>query len=402
MPGCGGASIGRPHENRMVRLRTLSLVPHLVALLVAAAVPAATTVQPAPEARGVRAGAPQAQERAASPPRSTPGRQQILDTMKRATRFMVEKISTRGGYVWTYLPDLSRRWGELEARDTQIWMQPPGTATMGHSFDTTRPATSTTDARRTGREGPSSGAAPSGGWNYVVDFCRRSPAAHCYATIGRNAWRLERVPALLRQCDFDDGGTAEARAAAPCGWISRSSIRSTSPHWTRHPVHPRQPVPAGDLAAASAAARLRTTGCPTNLVIPHSPRCRAENIEFLIQCYQTLGDPSLLDPFCRGMHASSQRSSVRQPGWRRNSTTKVEAAGACEPRALATHDRAEHRDSRPLTGSPGDEVLARIPEALDWLGAVKLRRRSPRRSAPTPRSSRAPTTRYVHREGSTW
>ena len=51
--------------------------------------------------------------------RSRPPRRrsnQILEAMKRATRFMVENVSTNGGYVWTYLPDLSRRWGELEAR----------------------------------------------------------------------------------------------------------------------------------------------------------------------------------------------------------------------------------------------------------------------------------------------
>ena len=65
---------------------------------------------------------------------TAPDRQQVLDTMKRATVFMVEKVSTNGGYVWSYLPDRSRRWGELEARDTQIWIQPPGTATMGHLF----------------------------------------------------------------------------------------------------------------------------------------------------------------------------------------------------------------------------------------------------------------------------
>ena len=54
--------------------------------------------------------------------------------MKRATTFMVDKVSTNGGYVWAYLPDLSRRWGEIEARNTMIWIQPPGTATMGHLF----------------------------------------------------------------------------------------------------------------------------------------------------------------------------------------------------------------------------------------------------------------------------
>jgi hypothetical protein len=42
-------------------------------------------------------------------------REQVLQTMKRATAFMVEKAAYNGGYVWSYTPDFSRRWGELEA-----------------------------------------------------------------------------------------------------------------------------------------------------------------------------------------------------------------------------------------------------------------------------------------------
>ncbi len=51
--------------------------------------------------------------------------------MKRATTFMVDKVAYQGGYVWTYLPDMSRRWGEMEARDTMIWLQLPGTIEHG-------------------------------------------------------------------------------------------------------------------------------------------------------------------------------------------------------------------------------------------------------------------------------
>ena len=29
----------------------------------------------------------------------------VLDTMKRATRFMVDEAAVNGGYVWSYLPD---------------------------------------------------------------------------------------------------------------------------------------------------------------------------------------------------------------------------------------------------------------------------------------------------------
>ncbi len=55
-------------------------------------------------------------------------------SMLRATRFMVEKASTNGGYVWYYTLDFSRQWCEMEAYKTMIWLQHPGTVSMGHLF----------------------------------------------------------------------------------------------------------------------------------------------------------------------------------------------------------------------------------------------------------------------------
>ena len=56
---------------------------------------------------------------------AAPATEQIHKTMKTASQFMLEKASYRGGFVWSYLPDFSRQWGELEARRSMIWMQPP-------------------------------------------------------------------------------------------------------------------------------------------------------------------------------------------------------------------------------------------------------------------------------------
>ena len=137
----------------MTNARPLVLVLALGPLLLA--VPAGATAQPT---------------RPPSP--SAPSRQLVLDTMKRATTFMQDSVSHGGGYVWAYLPDRSRRWGELEATPTMIWIQPPGTATVGHLL---------LDAyRATGDEFYYQGAArvataliaaqhPAGGWNYVHD-----------------------------------------------------------------------------------------------------------------------------------------------------------------------------------------------------------------------------------------
>src|SRR6185295_3487116 len=142
-----------------------------------------------------------------------PDRQLLLDTMKAATTFMVEKVSTNGGYVWSYLPDLSRRWGELEARDTQIWIQPPGTATMGHLFLDAYRATGDEYYYQAAEK--AAGALiwaqhPSGGWNYLADFAGDRSLRDWYDTIGRNGWRLEEFQHYWGNATFDDAGTAES------------------------------------------------------------------------------------------------------------------------------------------------------------------------------------------------
>ena len=45
-------------------------------------------------------------------PAQAQDRAEIERTMRRATTYMVEQVATEGGYVWSYLPDHSRRWGE--------------------------------------------------------------------------------------------------------------------------------------------------------------------------------------------------------------------------------------------------------------------------------------------------
>lgn len=55
-----------------------------------------------------------------------------LETMKSATSFMMDRVSFNGGFVWYYLPDFSRQWGEMEAKRTMCWTQAPGTPQVWH------------------------------------------------------------------------------------------------------------------------------------------------------------------------------------------------------------------------------------------------------------------------------
>ena len=149
-----------------------------------------------------------------APPASSADRSRVLETMKRATTFMVDTVSVQGGYVWSYLPDLSRRWGEMEARPTMIWIQPPGTATMGHLFLDAYHATSDDyyyrAAEKRGRR-----ADPGAASGRRLELRGRLPPASAslrawYDTVGKHGWRLEEFQHYWGNATFDDAGTAEA------------------------------------------------------------------------------------------------------------------------------------------------------------------------------------------------
>jgi len=133
----------------------------------------------------------------------------------------------------------------------------------------------------------------------------------------------------------------------------------------------------------------------------------AENIDFLLQCYQALGDGRLLDSIRRGMNAFIVlQQGPPQPGWALQYTPDYQPAGArtYEPNSLVTHTTARNielliRFYR-LTGET--KFLARVPEAIDWLASLA----SPAGVAPAGRTHptfiELGTNRplYVHREGS--
>ena len=89
--------------------------------------------------------------------------------MKKATQFMVEKVGYRGGYVWAVSEDFSRRYGEVPARKTQIWVQ-SGTPDVGmtllDAYDVTHDPVYLDGARKAA-DALISGQHPLGGWNYV-------------------------------------------------------------------------------------------------------------------------------------------------------------------------------------------------------------------------------------------
>lgn len=346
-------------------------------------------------------------------PQAAPDRAALLAAMKRATRFMVDEASVGGGYVWSALPDFSRRWGELEASPTMIWVQPPGTATMGHLFLDAWRATGDEDyfaAATAAGQALVRGQHPAGGWDYVIDTAGEESLKRWYGTYGRNAWRMEEFHHHYGNATFDDAGTAEASQL-----MLRLYLAKRERIW-RRPLDRAiafvldsqyanggwpQRFPLSD--DAGLHGRPNYTG-----YITFNDDVAGENIKFLIFAYQTLGDRRLLAPIRRAMDCFlACQQPAPQAGWGLQhlpDTLKPSAARTYEPEALATHTTATNVEALfsfyRLTGDR--KYIARVPEALDWLESVRLPARLQRdgRTHPTFVALGTNQPLYVHRRGS--
>ncbi len=108
---------------------------------------------------------------------------QAVAAMKKAATFYREQVATHGGYVYFYSLDLKQRWGEGPATSDQIWIQPPGTPTVGLAFLKAYEATGDNfylDAATDAALAVAYGQLKSGGWTNSVDFDPRSPRTAAY------------------------------------------------------------------------------------------------------------------------------------------------------------------------------------------------------------------------------
>jgi PelA/Pel-15E family pectate lyase len=307
----------------------------------------------------------------------SPGKQQILETMKRATQFMTEKVAYKGGYVWSYLPDFSRRWGEIEARETQIWMQSPGTSEMGNLYLDAYHATGDEYYYHAAQQVAAAliwGQLPCGGWNYLIDFGGDRSLREWYSTVGKNAWRLEEFQHYYGNATFDDETTFDAAK-----FMLRMYVEKHDPQYK----------PALDRAIQFVLESQYPNGAwpqryPLMYEFSHhglpdytsfltfNDGVIANNVQFLIYCYQALGDKRFLDPIQRGMNVFlTTQAGQPQPGWALQYTVDMKPAGArtYEPAAIVTHTTVtcieQLLNFYEWTGDT--RYLARIPEALEWL-----------------------------------
>jgi hypothetical protein len=298
----------------------------------------------------------------------------VLSGMKQAARFMTENVAYNGGYVWAYLPDFSRCWGELEARRSMLWIQPPGTPSVGHVFLDAYHATGDEFyyAAAAGVAGALMAAQlPSGGWNYVYDFAGSAALAQWYATVGRNAWRLEEFRRNPGNSTFDDACTASAGE-----FLLRMAIERREPKYGGAVERVLRLIEASQYESGGWPQRYPPEADYTRW-ITFNDDVLGQNVELLLLAHIAFGDAKYLRRARAAMDCVMQQQQPQpQPGWglQHSPDGKPAAARTYEPAALATHTTARNVQQlmRFYELSGDRKYLARIPEALDWLEKVAL------------------------------
>ena len=348
-----------------------------------------------------------------APAQAKPDDRRIEDTMKRATRFMVEKAATNGGYVWSYSADLSRRWGEMEAYPSMIWVQPPGTPTMGHLFLDAYHATGDDyyyQAAEKAANALIAGQQDNGGWHYFIDFGGEASTRRWYDTIGKNAWRLEEFQHYWANATFDDAGTSEAMQFLLRLYVERHDPKYLPPVKKALGFVLDSQYPIGGWPQRYPLRNeFAHHGKPDyTSLITFNDDVAGENIKFLLMCYEVLGgDARVRDAIIRAMNVYLvTQQAAPQAGWGLQYTLDLKPVGArtYEPDALVTHTTAANVGQLfqfyRLTGDR--KFLARVPEALDWLESVRLPtdKVSGGRAYPTFIEIGTNRPLYVHRRGS--
>ena len=101
--------------------------------------------------------------------------------LRKAAEYYRENVAVNGGYVYHTTADLKTRWGEGKATSTQIWVQPPGTPTVGLAYLQAYLATGDEYYLAAAKDTAAAlcyGQLKSGGWQNCIDFDPKGRVYH--------------------------------------------------------------------------------------------------------------------------------------------------------------------------------------------------------------------------------
>ncbi len=312
-------------------------------------------------------------------------RPRIESAMMKATQFMVDHVSNQGGYLWNYSPDMSRMWGELEAKPTMIWMESPGTPLMGHLLLDAYHATGEEYYLEAARQTASAlirAQLPCGGWNYVADLAGEASLKDWYENIvPRYRWPAMEHLHYYGNATYDDD--VFVRSAE---FLLRMYLENFDPIYKPaldkaidFVLESQYPVGGWPQRYPLRYDFVKDGLADYSSFITLNDGVHTGNIRFLIQCYQYLGEERVLEPIIRGMHCLLVlQGGTPQAGWGLQHFLDQDYSPAharpFEPEGYSSHGTADAIQDLmyyyTLTGNT--KFLDRIPDAFAFLESIAI------------------------------
>jgi hypothetical protein len=332
------------------------------------------------------------------------GQKSLLDEAKsalsKAIRFFRTEVAVNGSYVWTYSEDLKRRWGESEATETEGWVQPPGTPSVGIAFLRAYEATGDKTYLDTAVETAHALTATqlaSGGWDYRIEFhherrkrwfYRRDIESGEKDPKGRRNWSVydddntQSALRFLMQVDVAlKGRDKEIRRAVEYGLAKLIEAQYPNGAWPqRYDGNPPNPENHPVIPARYPAQWSRThpgKGYQYWRLYTLNDRVMGTIIQTLLDAYRLYGKREYLKAACKGGDfLILAQMPDPQPAWAQQYNFQMEPAWArrFEPPAIASAESANAvQILLELYLVTGDERYLRpVPKALDWFKRSQL------------------------------
>ncbi len=313
-----------------------------------------------------------------------PTRSEVIAAMQTAAEFYRGEVSSHGGYVYHYSVDLNERWGEGEATKDQIWVQPPGTPTVGMAYLKAYKATGDPyflDAATEAANALVYGQLKSGGWTNSVDFNPRSKHVAEYRNgqgrgknnssldDGQTQSALQFLIHVDQALGFRDVAIHEAAITGLDALLSAQYPNGGFPQVWTGPVKP-QPI----LRASYPDVDWRTEGRVKNYwdMYTLNDNVTGYVAGVLIDAARVYEDDRYLDSLRRlGDFLILAQMPDPQPGWAQQYSYEMKPIWArkFEPPAVSGDETQEVIDTLMLISRSLDDpkFLQPIPRAVAWL-----------------------------------
>lgn len=304
-----------------------------------------------------------------------PSREEVVKTMERATDFMYREVSNLGGFAWLYTKNLVP-YGELKARKSMIWVEPPGTPAVGmmlvEAYKTTQDKHYLEYAQRSA-DVLIHGQHESGGWNYFIDLDPEGLQKY-YDTFFSKCWGWQEYLKNRGNATFDDYVTTQSTR-----FLLRLFEETKSP---------------GIRVALDRAldfilkAQYSNGGWPQRYPLDPDPEDYTRNYTFnddviadciavLVEAYKSLRDRRYHEAARRGMnfYLLSQLPEP-QAGWAQQYGPDLKPAWGrpFEVNAVCSSQTYSNvLDLMRFSMMTGEKnYLSEIPKALDWLDGAAI------------------------------